>query len=58
MNWIPVSDKSVVLPSYKSGRILVTDGEECYVITVKAFLETVDKPCNNWTHWCKIKLPE
>ena len=58
MEWISVKDKSAILPSYKSGQILVTDGKVCGVVGVKAFLENVDKPYNRWTHWCRITLPK
>ncbi len=51
--WNSVEDKSIVLPS-KSSKILVTDGKNVNAISVAAFLENVDKPYNNWTHWSEI----
>lgn len=57
MNWKSVKDKSIVLPS-KNTKILVTNGKDISVISVNMFLENVDKPYNNWTHWSEINLPK
>lgn len=51
--WISVKDRQVTLPS-KSSYILVTNGTTPAVVKVKVFLEVVDKPFCQWTHWMKI----
>lgn len=53
MEWISVKNYDAILPS-KSSCILVTDGTNYSVIKVKTFLEIVDKPFCQWTHWMKI----
>lgn len=57
MEWISVRDREAILPS-KSSYILVTDGTTPSVIRVKNFLEVVDKPFCQWTHWMKIPKVE
>lgn len=56
--WNDVKDKSIVLPSYTS-KMIVTDGENVSIITVSAFLKSVDSPWCQWKYWMSIpKLPE
>lgn len=51
--WYDARDKSLILPSMSS-TILVTNGKTYSLVSVERFIETVDKPFNEWTHWMEI----
>ena len=53
MKWLPTKNRDAIFPP-KSHCILVTDSTNYSVINVETFLEIVDKPFCQWTHWMEI----
>lgn len=51
--WISVKEREAILPS-KSSTIIVTDGNNISLVKVAKFVDIVDTPYCQWTHWMKI----